>query len=375
MKSTVKQTAFLLIIMGAVAAPQAARAGEREEARKHYDRAIELVDDGQLDAAIVEFQRSYDLTHHFAVLYNIGQVFVSLARPVEAVDAYQRYLAEGGREIPPARLTEVAQEIARQRSRIATLEIRGLPGGAIIRVDAREIGRAPLPAPLFLGVGKHTIAASAEGFDSAGTEVTLAGEDRKVVELALARHVESPLAPGPIAPGPPMGPVAPGAPMGPMGPAAFGAPMGPMGPAAPGTSMGPPMAAAPTSAPVLSATVQPESKPLGTMRIAGIVTGAVGLAGVVVGAVCWGLASSRHSDAMSTWNQDYNKAQSLQGDAKNFGTAGNVSVIAGGVLTALGVVLYFVGAPDGQVATPNAHVNLMPALGPGFAGLNAGGTW
>jgi hypothetical protein len=200
--------------------------------------------------------------------------------------------------------------------------------------------------------------------------VTLAGEDRKVVELALARHVESsPLAPGPVAPGAPMAPMGPAAPGAPMGP------MGPMGPAAPGTSMGPPMAAAPMSAPVLSTTVQPESKPLGKMRIAGIVTGAVGLAGVVAGAVCWGLASSRHSDAMSTWNQDYDKAQSLQGDAKNFGTAGNVSVIAGGVLTALGVVFYFVGAPDGQVAAPNAHVNLMPALGPGFAGLNAGGTW
>ncbi len=56
-------------------------------------------------------------------------------------------------------------------------------------------------------------------------------------------------------------------------------------------------------------------------------------------------------------------------------TAGNVSFIAGGVLAALGVVLYFVGAPDGQPATPDAHVHLMPAVGPGFAGLNAGGTW
>jgi len=84
MRSLVKQTAFLLIVLGALTAPQAARAGEKEEARKHYDRAIELVDDNQLEGAIVEFQRSYELTHHFAVLYNIGQVFVSLAKPVEA---------------------------------------------------------------------------------------------------------------------------------------------------------------------------------------------------------------------------------------------------------------------------------------------------
>jgi len=113
------------------------------------------------------------------------------------VDAYQRYLAEGGREIPPARLTEVAQEIARQRSRHRNFGEGACPAVLLFAVDAREIGRAPLQLRLLLGVGKHTIAASAEGFDSAGTEVTLAGEDRKVVELALARHVESPLAPGP----------------------------------------------------------------------------------------------------------------------------------------------------------------------------------
>ena len=55
MRSTLKQTSFLAVLLGALAAPQPARAGEKEEARKHYDRAIELVDDGQLEGAIVEF--------------------------------------------------------------------------------------------------------------------------------------------------------------------------------------------------------------------------------------------------------------------------------------------------------------------------------
>jgi hypothetical protein len=49
--------------------------------------------------------------------------------------------------------------------------------------------------------------------------------------------------------------------------------------------------------------------------------------------------------------------------------------IVGGALAVLGVVLYFVGAPDGQPATADTHAYLMPAVGPGFAGLNAGGTW
>jgi hypothetical protein len=342
MRNTLKPTAFLAVVLGALTAPQAARASEKEEARKHYDRAIELVDDGQLEGAIVEFQRSYDLTHHFAVLYNIGQVFVSLAKPVEAVDAYQRYLVDGGKKIPAVRHTEVEKEIARQRARIATLQIRGLPEGAMVRLDGKEIGKAPIAAPVRVGVGTHAIAASAEGYDRAEKEVTVAGEDQKVVELVLAKHVvEAP-------PPPPVVPVAP------------------------------PVFLPAVSAPiVVSAPVEPPARQqsMSRLRIAGIVSGAAGVAGLAAGTACWLVAKSRHDEAMGNVNQDYDKAQSLQGEAHDFVTAGNASFIAGGVLVALGVVLYFVGAPDGQPATPDTHVHLMPAVGSGFAGLNAGGTW
>jgi hypothetical protein len=348
MRSTAKQTAFLIILLGALAPAQAVRAGEKEEARKHYDRALELADDGQPEGAIVEFRRSYDLTHHFAVLYNIGQVYVSLAKPVEAVDAYERYLADGGKKIPAARRAEVEQEIARQKARIATLEIRGLPEGAVVRLDGKEIGKAPIAAPVRVGVGTHAIAASAEDYDPAETEVTVAGEDRRVVELALAKHVvETPPSPPVVAQTPP-----------PVAPVALPAPE--------------------ASAPVVSAAVEPSTKPksISNLRIAGIANGAAGVAGIVAGAVCWAVAKSRHDDAVTNWNLYRDaKAQQLQGDAQDYATAGNVAFVAGGVLAALGVVLYFVGAPDEQAATPDTHAYLMPAVGPGFAGFNAGGTW
>ena len=352
MRSMERQTAFLVIILAALAAPQAVRAGEKEEARKHYDRAIELVDDGQLEGAIVEFQRSYDLTHHFAVLYNIGQVFVSLARPVEAVDAYERYLTDGGKKIPAARRAEVEQEIARQRARIATLEIRGLPEGAMVRLDGREIGKAPITAPVRVGVGTHAIAASAEGYDPAEAEVTVAGEDKRVVELALVKHmVETPpppaVAPLVETPPPPVAPVTPPA----VTPAAGAA--------------------------LVGTAVEPMTNPrsMSNMRIAGIASGTAGVAGMVAGAVFWGLAKSRHDDAVGYVNQNIGRAQQLQGDAQDYATAGNTVFIVGGALAALGVVLYFVGDSDKQATTPDTHAYLMPTLGPGFAGLNAGGTW
>jgi hypothetical protein len=338
----VRQTAFLVIVLGALAAPQAARAGVKEEARKHYDRAVELVDDGQLEGAIVEFQRSYDLTHHFAVLYNIGQVYVSLARPVEAVDAYERYLADGGRKIPADRRAEVEKEIVRQKARIATLEIHGLPRGAVVRLDGNEIGRAPISAPVRVGVGKHTIAASAEGYDSAEKEVVVAGEDHKAVELVLAKRVvESPAPPSVtyvVASQPVASPLVTPAPR----------------------------------APLASAAVEPSTKPMSNVRLVGILVGVAGVAGMGAGGVCWWFTKSRNDESNANRSTNPDRAATLRGEAQDYATAGNTLFIAGGALTVLGVVLYFVGAPD---STPNTHAYLMPALAPGFAGLNAGGTW
>ena len=360
MRSMVKQTAFLVIILEALAASRAAQAGENEEARNHYDRALKLVDDGQLEGAIVEFRRSYDLIHQFAVLYNIGQVFVSLAKPVEAVDAYQRYLADGGERIPAARRAEVEGKIARQKARIATLEIHGPPQGAMVRLDGMEIGRAPIAAQVRVGVGTHTIAASAEGYDPAEIEVTVAGEDQQVVELVLAKHMVETPPPAPVVQTPP--PVAPVV----QTPPPLVAPVVP------------PAVAPEASAPVVSAAVEPRTKPksISNLRIAGIASSTAGVAGMVVGAVCWAVAQSRHDDGLTNWDLYRDaKAQQLRGEAQNYATAGNVAFIAGGVLAALGVVLYFVGAPDEQAAAPDTHAYLLPTLAPGFAGLNAGGTW
>jgi len=102
------------------------------------------------------------------------------------VDAYERYLADGGRKIPADRRAEVEKEIVRQKARIATLEIHGLPGEQMFAWMATEIGRGDLRA-CAVGVGKHTIAASAEGYDSAEKEVVVAGEDHKAVRTGAGQ--------------------------------------------------------------------------------------------------------------------------------------------------------------------------------------------
>ena len=87
-------------------------------------------------------------------LYDQGKAYVTLSKPVEAVNALQRYLDEDVKSIKPALRTEVEREIARQKKRIATIEIRGLPDGASLTVDGEDTGKAPLSGPLRVAIGK-----------------------------------------------------------------------------------------------------------------------------------------------------------------------------------------------------------------------------
>jgi len=350
MRNTPIWTMFWVIVIAAIAGPQVAGAGEKEEARKHYDHAIELADEGQLEEAMIEFQRSYDLTNHFAVLYNIGQLFVSQAKPIEAVDAYERYLADGDKQIPQARRAQVEKEIQRQKTRIATLEIHGLPEGAIVSIDGKEIGMVPISSPVQLGVGTHTVSASAKGYEPAEVDVTVAGQDRKIVELRLAKHqVVPPMDQGGEKTQPPALPL-------------------PLPTPEPGAQ---------TSVTGAVAELPVKHQQFLNSRVAGIVSGAVGVAGIAAGTVCGLVSKSRHDDAVTKWNQHLDEpAKSLQSEAHNWATAANISFIAGGSLAALGVVLYILGLKDSPDGKPDTqHTHLFPTLHAHFAGLGAGGTW
>jgi hypothetical protein len=159
----------------------------RAEAHLHYQRAIELADDGAYAEAVVEFRRAYELLPHPTVLYNLGQAYAALGKPVEAVDAFKRYLSDGGSEVTPERQSQVAAEIQRQETRIALLLIETNVSGADIRVDGLDVGKSPLPAPIRIAVGDHRVAASLEGYRSGEQSVTVTGEEQRAVSLVLEK--------------------------------------------------------------------------------------------------------------------------------------------------------------------------------------------
>jgi hypothetical protein len=351
-----KQTAFLVIVLGALAAPQAAKAGAKEEAREHYDRAMGLVDDGQLERAIVEFQRSYDLTNNFAVLYNIGQLFVALAKPVEAVDAYQRYLVGGGKSIPAARRAEVEKEIARQKARIATLVFRILPDGATVRVNGNEIGKTPIAQPLSVAIGEHVVSAAAENHEPAEVKVTVAGEDRRTIELTLKARPEKRAEPTPAA--------------------AAGTQ-----PAGGSPSFQPALAASPTpssnstlppspSVNVLAETSKTEAPRPGEgtyLRAAGIAIGALGVAAVATGVV-FSVLTERTKNQVESDGRNGIFDPNKDSRGRSYASWQWVGYSVGAAGIAVGGIIYYLGRKAGR-SDSGQSITLVPIAGSGQGGV------
>ena len=384
LKRIILGLALLAIPAGSIVARADSAANARAEAKKHFDRAMELNEDGQVAEAVIELKRCYELSPHHTVLYNLGQAYITLAKPVEAVAALQRYLDEGGKAIKPSRRAEVEQEIARQKTRIGTLEIHGLPEGALVTIDSDDVGKAPLVAPLRVGVGKHVVAATAAGYEPGEAKIEIAGEDRKVVDLKLVPRPGQPLAaaptpaptPGPVpTPTPTLSPTPPPAPTPslslPPSPAApipaaasdVSSAAATSEPPAPGTNLAPAQGEVAASA---------ESSNWSGFRTAGIVAAGVGVVGLVTGGILWAAASSKNDDAVSQWKTGDLRARSTRSDAESLATGANVCLIAGGVLAGVGAITTLVTFVDD---TPAKSVALAPALSPNFAGLTMRETW
>ncbi len=163
----------------------AAAADSKALAREHFERGVDAFNDRRFGDAAQEFDTAYQISPAYAVLYNIGQVNVALGNPVEAVEAFEKYLDQAGTSISAMRRKEVHDELDRQRARIGTLTLTVQPAGAEIHIDGKRVGTSPLRDPIRLAAGKHSILLVEEGYDTQEREVDLQPRTQVQIEMRL----------------------------------------------------------------------------------------------------------------------------------------------------------------------------------------------
>jgi hypothetical protein len=174
---------------------------QKEEASRRFKRGIELFQEGDYRAALVEFKRANELAPNFNVLYNIGNVYFQLQDYANALTAFEKYIAEGGSSIDGKRRSEVDKDIEKLRTRVARIEITTSVPDADVMIDDTYVGKTPFAKPLLVNPGRHRITASKEGRTSAGKTVEVASFDAVNVTLDMPETSTKPIDTGtPIIP-------------------------------------------------------------------------------------------------------------------------------------------------------------------------------
>lgn len=354
------KSAGLAIILGLISTPAVAQPEAKKEARAHFERGLALAKGEAYAEAVVEFNRAYQLSPNYAVLFNLGQAYVGMGQSVYAVETLTRYLSEGGKEVPSARRKQVEADIAQQERRIATVAIQTSQAGAVIRIDGIEVGKSPMLAPVRVNAGAHVFAASLAGYRAWEQRFELAGrEQRTVVMVFEALPTASTAAPM-------------GAP--PLATASQAASPS----ASPATSAAAPSPVTPVAAesPAIDLTARAAPEPsAGSGRIAAYVVGGLGLGSLAAGTVFGirAITKENDSDKECPNEQCTQRGVDLNNQAKTSALIADITIGAG--LAAVGVATYLFLRSPKTSSTTAPKIQVAPEVGPNMAGVAVGGVW
>lgn len=149
-----------------------------------FQRAVTLNRNGDINAALAEFQRVQELTPHPVVRFNIGVLQAELGRFAEAEESLEAVITQAPASLSPESLTVAREKLSAARERVGEVAITVSVEGAQIEVDGVVVAKAPLARPLRLTTGSHVVGALAEGHAPVRKAVTIAAGARAAVELA-----------------------------------------------------------------------------------------------------------------------------------------------------------------------------------------------
>lgn len=166
-----------------------ARAGAADEdrtgqAQRHFRRGVELYEEGNPNAAYVEFSRAYELAPRPQLLFNLGQVAFETQDYATALGHFRAYASAGDDNVTPERRAQVQAEIAKLEKRVALLEVTGAVPGAEVLVNDVLVGTLPLAAPVTVNVGRVKVTLNARNGRSSSRVLDATGGARLVARFA-----------------------------------------------------------------------------------------------------------------------------------------------------------------------------------------------
>ena len=176
-------TLGLLLAVAAMAGP--ALADEEADAKALYKEGALHFEAGRYEEASKAFRAAYDAKPSWKLQYNIGQSEAAGRRYGLALDAFEKYLAGGGDDIPARRREEVLSEVQRLRLMVGVVEVKA-PAGSDLVIDGYSHGTTPFPGPMRVAVGGHVAVVEYKGEEILRQQINVAGGMTTVLDAGEA---------------------------------------------------------------------------------------------------------------------------------------------------------------------------------------------
>jgi hypothetical protein len=118
-----------------------------------------LYQQGDVAGALEKFEAAYIAFPSPKLMFNIGKANRDLGRPVEAVEAFQRFLAEAP-DASPENLADARRCLAEIQKKLGRIRIECDTAGTEVGVDGKTVGLTPMPGLVWATEGRHQITAS-----------------------------------------------------------------------------------------------------------------------------------------------------------------------------------------------------------------------
>jgi hypothetical protein len=186
----------LMILLGQAGAPTP---GPEPKARAQalLSEGATLYESGDFAAALRKFTAAYAIYPSPKLWLNIGQAQRDLGRPLEAMESFERFIAEA--DDPPAdALAEAHRSVAELQLQLGRVAVDCDIPSAEVSLDGKIVGRTPLSRPLWTTPGQHRLAVRRQGYVSDVQMIeAVGGKARRVSVRLRAVDLTIPTTPSP----------------------------------------------------------------------------------------------------------------------------------------------------------------------------------
>jgi hypothetical protein len=160
-------------------------------AREHFAQGVEASRRGDLVVALEHFEKAHALAPNQTVLFNLGQTYSALARPVEALNAFERYLKMDNPPGDAGRRREVEALIRKNEGRVGLLEVELEPPDAALQIDGQPVSTVA-GAKTRVAAGRRLVTATRDGYRPAVHAVEVRPSETTRLRVALERPSVAP---------------------------------------------------------------------------------------------------------------------------------------------------------------------------------------